>query len=717
MSSETLKAVVERVTFFNEGNGFCVLRCKARGHRELLTVVGSAAKVSAGESIEAEGQWTNNKKHGLQFTADRLHIVAPTNKEGILKYLSSGMIKGIGSHYAKKLIEAFGEDVFDVIEQEPEKLGAIEGIGKKRVEQIREGWKEQKAIRAIMLFLHSYGVGAARAVRIYKTYGDQAISLIRENPYRLAQDVYGIGFKIADEFALKLGVERNSVIRARAGIHYALTEMTNRGHCAAFIQDLLEKSEELLGIEQATIQLAIAAEITEKNIFVETVDEQECLFPAYLYLAEVAVSDSLKKLVEGKVPWKSIKPDKAVAWVEKKNKFKLSDSQQVAVKDALNNKVMIITGGPGVGKTTIVDSLLKILKSVEVNIALAAPTGRAAKRLSETTGLTAKTIHRLLQYDPVSRGFKHHEANPLECDYLVVDETSMLDIVLFHHLLKALPKHAGLLLIGDVDQLPSVGAGRVLADCIDSAVIPTVKLEEIFRQAADSQIIINAHKINQGEYPSTNNEMPTDFFVIQSDNVEDILEKTIACVSHRIPKRFGFDPLEDIQVLTPMNRSSLGTIALNCELQRALNGHEQVSVTRFGTTFAKGDKVIQKVNNYDKDIFNGDIGIIRDINKDAQELLIDYSGQEIAYDFSDLDEISLAYAISIHKSQGSEFPVIVIPLAMQHYMMLARNLLYTGVTRGRKLVIVIAESKALAMAVKNAQTQTRLTRLAARLVS
>jgi exodeoxyribonuclease V alpha subunit len=714
--TEHLSGSVDRVTFHSEESGFCVLRVKVKGHYELITVIGSAASITPGEYIDCLGNWQNDKTHGLQFKAHHLKVVPPTTLEGIEKYLGSGMVKGIGPHFAKVLVKAFKEQVFDVIETEPERLKTLPGIGPKRIAKITGAWSEQKAIREIMVFLQSHGVGTGRAVRIYKTYGDESIDKVTENPYRLALDIHGIGFKTADTIAQKIGIAPDSLIRAQAGVRHVLQEFSGEGHCAAEWNHLIRESSKLLQIDTVILEQAIFFEIEAENLVQEEIDGKPCLFLTPLQRAEQGVASSIKRLLIGHPSWGSIQADKAIPWVEQKTKLELSPSQKQAIQLALTSKLLVITGGPGVGKTTLVNSILLILRAKHLNVTLCAPTGRAAKRLSESTGLEAKTIHRLLEFDPKSFGFKRNKDNPLETELLVIDESSMVDVVLMNRLLSAIPDRAGLMIVGDVDQLPSVGPGSVLADIIDSETVPTVRLTEIFRQAATSKIITNAHRINKGQQPvNAEGSDLSDFYFIPVNTPEEIHAKLIQVVTERIPKRFNLDPVRDIQVLTPMNRGGLGSHSLNSELQAKLNGSAEPKVSRFGITFSPGDKVIQTVNNYDKEVFNGDIGRIMEIDVEEGELLIEYDGRSVNYEFSELDEVQLAYATSIHKSQGSEYQAVVIPLAMQHYTLLERNLIYTGVTRGKKLVIIIGQPKALAMAVKNRKSNKRLTKLATRI--
>lgn len=706
------------MTFHSEESGFCVLRVQVKGHPDLVTVVGSAASVTPGECIEALGHWVNDREHGLQLKADFLKVVPPSTLEGIEKYLGSGMVKGIGPHFAKKLVQAFGEAVFEVIEQTPEQLETLEGIGPKRRAKVVEAWAEQKAIREIMVFLQSHGVGTSRAVRIYRAYGDEAIAKVTENPYRLALDIWGIGFKTADVIAQKLGIPRDSLLRAQAGVRHALQVWSEQGHCAAPREKLVDMAAQLLDIPRTTIQDAIGAELDAENLVAEPTEAGELVYLTPMYRAETGCANQVRRLLEGFPPWGRIDVEKAVPWVEGKTGLTLSDSQRAAVALVLRSKVSIITGGPGVGKTTLVNSLLRILRAKKINVLLCAPTGRAAKRLTETTGIEAKTVHRLLEFDPKEFRFKRNEASPLDTDLLVIDEASMMDVVLTNQLLKAVPDRAGLLVVGDVDQLPSVGPGAVLADLIDSGAVPTVRLTEIFRQAEASRIIVNAHRINRGELPQAPPQgEDSDFYLIEAESPEDVFKKLVQTVIERIPLRFGFHAVDDVQVLTPMNQGGLGVRALNVELQQRLNGPAEPKVQKFGTTFAPGDKVLQRVNDYDKEVFNGDIGRITDIDLENGTTTVDFDGRAVGYDLSELDELSLAYAASIHKSQGSEYPVVVIPLALQHYLLLERNLLYTAVTRGKKRVVVIAEPKALRMAVRNRKAARRITRLAARLAA
>ena len=659
---EVLAGLVERVTFHNADNGFCVLRIKARGHRDLVTVVGHAAMVSAGEWITASGEWINDRTHGQQFKARFMRTSEPSSIEGIEKYLGSGMIRGIGPVYAGKMVRAFGEKVFDIIEAEPERLREVTGIGRVRAKRITDAWAEQKVIREIMVFLHSHGVGTARAVRIYKTYGVDAVQVMTENPYRLARDIRGIGFKTADAIAMKLGIEKMAMIRVRAGISHALTEAMDDGHCGLPTEELAPLAVELLEVPNELVQTALDFELAEGTVVADTVAGTPCIFLGGLYRAEQAIGERFLKIAGGRLPWPDIDAGKALPWVE--------------------------------GKTTIVNAILRILDAKGVTMLLCAPTGRAAKRMTEATGFEAMTTHRLLEVDPRGAGFKRNADNPLDCGLLVVDETSMVDVMLMRALLMAVPDEAALLIVGDIDQLPSVGPGQVLADIIASGAVPVVRLTEVFRQAARSRIVTSAHGINRGAIPNLSKpEGDSDFYFVQADDPETAVPMIIELVKTRIPKRFGLDPVRDIQVLCPMNRGGAGARSLNIELQAALNPAGERKVERFGWTFAPGDKVMQIENDYDKEVYNGDIGYVDDVDLDEDELAARFDGRVLTYGFGELDTLVPAYAATIHKSQGSEYPAVVIPVLTQHYAMLQRNLLYTGVTRGKRLVVLVGQKR------------------------
>ena len=709
---EVLAGPVERVTFHNPENGFCVLRTRARGHRELVTVVGHAATVAPGEWITASGEWVNDRTHGQQFKARFIRTAEPSSIEGIEKYLGSGMIRGIGPVYARKLVRAFGEKVFDVIEAEPERLREVTGIGKVRAKRITDAWAEQKVVREIMVFLHSHGVGTARAVRIFRTYGADAVEVMTENPYRLARDIRGIGFVTADAIAMRLGIEKTAMVRVRAGIGHALAEAMDEGHCGLPEEELGPLAAKLLEVPAELIRTALDLELAEGTVVSDTVEDTPCIFLSGLHRAERAIAERLMRIAAGNLPWPDIDPDKALPWVERRTGLVLAPGQADAVRTAISSTVSVITGGPGVGKTTIVNAILRILSAKGVDILLCAPTGRAAKRMSEATGFEAKTIHRLLEVDPRTGGFKRDGENRLDCGLLVVDETSMVDVLLMRSLLAAVPDEAALLIVGDVDQLPSVGPGQVLADIIASGAVPVVRLTEVFRQAARSRIVTAAHGINRGAIPDLSRpEGESDFYFVAAEDPETAVSRIVELVKTRIPRRFGLDPVRDIQVLCPMNRGGAGARSLNIELQAALNPAGERKVERFGWTFAPGDKVMQIENDYDKEVYNGDIGLVADVDPDAGELTARFEGRDLLYGFGELDALVPAYAATVHKSQGSEYPAVVIPVLTQHYAMLKRNLLYTGVTRGKRLVVLVGQKKAVAIAVRNASGRRRWSKL------
>lgn len=714
-----LQGSIEYVTYHNPDNGYSVLKVRSRGQRDLVTLVGHLSSVTPGESVEGTGHWTQHRDFGLQFQAQSLRTIHPSTLEGIEKYLGSGLIKGIGPHFAKKLVNKFKMQVFEVIEKAPEALKKVAGIGPVRLQKIKAAWQEQKAVREIMVFLQSHGVSTSKAVRIYKTYGEQAVDRVKANPYQLARDVDGIGFKSADRIATSMGIAKDSMVRARAGIHFVLAERVHDGHSAYPEEELLQESSQLLEIDETILREALSLELGENRLHRERIEEKDCIYPASLLHYETETANLLRELAGekgGKVPWGPIDFEKVKTWLHSSFKLDLAARQEEAVQKALTSKVLVVTGGPGTGKTTITRAIVAVLKKKRAEIALCSPTGRAAKRLSEVTGCEARTIHRLLKYDRRKGGFLHDVENPLPIDLVILDESSMVDIALMYSLLKAIPRHAALILVGDVDQIPSVGPGHVLKAIIDSDAIPVVRLVQIFRQAAQSEIIQNAHWINEGRMPDLEKkDKNSDFHFIVSDDPEATVPKIVDLVKNRIPKAFGLDPVRDVQVLTPMNRGILGTRSLNVELQKALNPNPAVKVERFGIAFSPGDKVMVTLNDYDKEVFNGDIGFVQSVDPNEQEMVIDFDGREVTFDFNDLDLLSLAYATTIHKSQGSEYPAVVIPIVTQHYMMLKRNLVYTGVTRGKRLVVMIGQKKALAIAIKTPHQGRRWNKLSERL--
>jgi len=745
--SESLTGVVERITFQNAETGFSVLRVDTGPRRGIVTLVGTLPTVVAGEYVEATGVWVQNRDHGLQFKAEEVTTTPPHSTQGIVRYLGSGLVKGIGPHFAKKIVEVFGERTLDVIDESPSFLAEVKGIGPKRLQQIQQSWGEQKSVRSVMVFLQSHGIGTARAVRIYKSYGEQAIAMIRANPYRLASDIWGVGFQTADELAGKLGVDRNSPMRARAAVRYVLQEFSQQGHVGYPEAGVAQKTAELTQIGAHIISKAVEECRSEGEIVRDSPtlargcanesseewatgqgdngeartneikpDDETWLFLKPLFVSELGVARLIRQLRAGRHPLPAIRMDAALSWVEQRMGITLAETQRDALRAACTKKLLVITGGPGTGKTTIVRGILEIFAAKNMRTALCAPTGRAAKRLSEATGREAKTIHRLLEFDPSHGGFKRARDRPLDADLLVVDETSMVDIVLMNQLLRAVQPSTCVLFVGDVDQLPSVGPGNVLLDLIASRALPVVRLTEIFRQAGQSWIVRAAHSVNHGEEPESALKANGDFFFVEADTPDLIMDRIISLVRERIPQRFGFDALRDVQILTPMNRSELGVRNLNLKLQEILNPAEgKREVQRYGWTFRVGDKVMQTVNNYQKEVFNGDIGRITSIEAVDQDVGVDFDGRDVSYDFGELDELTLSYACSVHKSQGGEYPAVIIPLHTQHYMLLQRNVLYTAITRGRKLVVIVGNRRALSLAVQRQDTKRRFSLLRQRL--
>lgn len=691
--------------------------------RKTQTVVGNCAAPNAGEEIAARGEWIEDDQYGSQFRASEISTSEPDNLKGIERYLGSGLIDGIGPTYAKKLVNKFGPEVFNIIDDRSKRLEEVEGIGPKRRKEIKKSWEKQKSVRRIMVFLHQHGISTARAVRIYKTYGDESIKKLKNNPYRLSHDLHGVGFKTADTIASKLGINFDDWSRIEAGLQFALQTATGNGHCALPETELIESATELLGVDQIKIEDCLKKIITKSEVIRDEINSVPMIFPPQLIASEKIVSQKILNLASKKPDYPKVEIEKALSWCQKKIGYPLAEGQRKAVELALRERVLIITGGPGVGKTTILRSVLMILRAKKVAPILCAPTGRAAKRMSETTGLEASTIHRLLEFKGQSGKFAHDENNPVEGDLFIVDEASMIDIQLMSSFLRALPKNAHLILVGDVDQLPSVGPGSVLSDMIQSNELPVARLNEIFRQSSESRIITAAHEINEGILPielskSARNNPNSDFFFISSDEPDKTAETIANIVSLRVPEKLGLDPVNDIQVITPMHRGSLGTQALNRKLQDSLNpaSESTFEIERFGARYRVGDKVIQTRNNYDKETLNGDIGKVIEISTDPGKVIIQFSGQRtVSYEPGELDEISPGFAITVHKSQGSEFPCVVIPVSTQHFLLLQRNLLYTAITRGSQVVVLVGQKKAAAMAVKNIDTKERYRGLLQRL--
>jgi len=723
-----LSGQIERITFTNEENGFTIAQVKVEGKKDLVTVVGSLMAPTPGEILEMQGEWAHHPKFGEQFKVAQFKTKVPATVYGIQKYLGSGLIKGLGPVMAGRIVEKFGKKTLDVIENEIERLAEVKGIAAKSIAKIAKAWDAQKEIRDVMIFLQSHGVSSAYAAKIFRRYGDRSIAVVKQNPYRLAADIYGVGFLKADSIAKELGFGADSEVRVEAGVLYKLQQLVEDGHVYFPFEPLIEQCREILGVAREPVAHAIGRLNADRQVIIEDIDDgiedfrenNKAVYLAQFHQCEVGISNRLKALLSAPKSIRKIDSTRAIEWVQQQLSFQPAEKQQKAIRCALENKVMVITGGPGTGKTTIVKAILKILSKLQVKMSLAAPTGRAAKRLNEMTGHQAKTIHRLLEYSIHKHGFLRNERNPLDCDLLIVDEASMIDTVLMYHLLKAIPATATCIFVGDVNQLPSVGAGNVLKDMIGSGCIPVIELNEIFRQAKTSRIIVNAHQINEGNLPalieSESFDPNNDFYFIKQDDPEKVLEIILELASKRIPQRFGFDPFDDIQVLTPMHKGVVGAANLNHRLQEVLNPVNG-AVKLGDRAFRVNDKVMQIRNNYDKEVFNGDIGRIAAIDPRERRLTAVFDSRNIVYDFSELDELVLAYAVSVHKSQGSEYPAVIFPILTQHYILLQRNLIYTAVTRGRNLVVMVGSRKALAIGVNNSQTRQRFTRLRERLTA
>ena len=702
-----IRAVIEHITYQNSENGYSILKGKVKDHNDLVTLVGTMLEVPVGSVLLCEGDWKIDRKYGKQFIVQSFEEVMPATVYGIEKYLGSGLVKGIGPKFAQLIVRQFGTDTIEVIETDIERLYEVPGIGKKRVEKIRESWEKQKDIKNVMLFLQGYGVSTAYAAKIYRCYGKESIDKVNENPYRLADDIWGIGFKTADGIANKMGYEKNDLRRCKSGLTYTLSQLSDEGHVYAEQEQLLKSAMELLEADQDPIVQAMKEMVETEQLIMDG----DVIYLPPFYYAEIGTANNLKGLMNcmGKKA-APIQPNMEAITLQ--TGIEYDEVQVAAIRQAVNSKVMVLTGGPGTGKTTTTQGIIAALKTMGYSILLAAPTGRAAKRMSEATGMEAKTIHRLLEYNPAD-GYKRNDENPLEGDVLIVDECSMIDILLMNNLVKALPETMHLILVGDIDQLPSVGAGNVLRDIIDSERVPVVRLTRIFRQAQTSRIVMSAHAINQGKFPDTTNGKETDFFFIPKEEPEAVAEEIVNLVKNRLPKAYR-QKTSNIQVLTPMQRGILGAANLNISLQTALNPN-QTALNRGGYSFREGDRVMQLRNNYDKDVFNGDLGYVEKVDLEERTLQVNFEGRLVEYDVSELDELTLAYATTIHKSQGSEYPIVVMPVLMTHYVMLQRNLIYTGITRAKKICVLIGTKKALSFAIRNMTVLKRNTKLKERL--
>ncbi len=745
-----IRCVVERITYQNPENGYTVLKTRVKGYEELVTVVGNLLEVNVGSVLLMEGSWKVDSKYGRQFMAVSWEETLPATVYGMEKYLGSGLIKGVGPKYAKRIVQKFGTDTFTVIEDNIQLLIEVPGIGSKRIRMIAESWERQKEVKNIMVFLQEHGVSTAFAAKIYRQYGNESINQVKENPYKLADDIWGIGFKTADTIAEKLGFSKESFVRLRSGIMYTLSELADEGHVYGEREQLVRKASQLLEAEDNCVVMTLDQMLKDKDLIREvkpvSTGEEEAIYLPPFYFAEVGVAGKLSKLMgapAGDRLWTQLMRARAesgnenlsvdVSKIEQRLHMEYDEIQASAIRQAACSKVMVLTGGPGTGKTTTTQGIITAFRMYGLKILMAAPTGRAAKRMNEAVGIQgsgsdravdirrcssdgagqeAKTIHRLLECKP-PEGYQKNEENPLEGDVLIVDECSMIDIVLMNSLLKAMPVNMRLILIGDIDQLPSVGAGNVLRDIIDSGCVPVVRLQRIFRQAKESRIIMNAHRMNQGKMPDLSNGANTDFFFLERPEPEDAVAEIITLVKKKLPAYYKV-PSASIQVLTPMQRGVVGATNLNMALQEALN-QESEGLRRSGFIFKLSDKVMQIKNNYDKEVFNGDIGFVESVDMQERTLTVNFDGRNISYEASELDELVHAYATTIHKAQGSEFPIVVMPVMMNHFCMLQRNLLYTGITRAKKILVMVGTRKAVAYGVRNMTVSKRNTMLKERL--
>ncbi len=708
---EQLRGEVERLVYSSEESGFTICRLVVPGRRDLVTVAGTMPGIQPGERLQLQGRWTNHPVHGYQFRADSYSSQLPASANAVRRYLASSLVKGIGPVLAGRLVDCFGDDTLRVIDEQPERLTEAQGVGPRRVESIKRAWVEQQEIRGVMLFLQGHGVSAAYSTRIYKTYGQDSVKVVRENPYRLAQDVRGIGFITADKIARQMGIDEHSPHRAQAALEHLLLEQAGEGHVFTPNAELVQMCQSRFDISEGLLVAAVESLQKARRI----VMDGEAVFLRGLYLAEWAVADSIRDLVATPGQRREFDAPAAVEWASHQMGVELTGEQRQAVHEAVTEKVFVLTGGPGTGKTTIMRAVVSVLDALGQRVALAAPTGRAAKRLGEAAGREAQTLHRLLEFKPGEGRYGRDAHRPLDVDAVVVDETSMLDIVLCHHLLRAVPRHASVLFVGDANQLPSVGPGKFLGDVLESGVVPFIRLEQIFRQGDRSGIVEAAHRINQGRLPFLGSSgSQGDFYFVEADDPEGAANAVVRICAERIPARFGLRPMQDVQVLCPMNRGAVGVHQLNDRLREVLNP-AGTEVTRFGRTFRVGDRVLQTVNNYDKDVFNGDLGWVTAVDHASGRIAVSFEETGVDYDFSELDELQPSFAMTVHRAQGSEFPAVVVPVLTQHYPMLQRNLLYTAITRGRRLVVVVGSRKALAMAVRNDRPGERNSMLGKRL--
>ena len=726
-----IRGVVERITYQNPENGYTVLKCAVKSYKELVTVIGSLLDVNVGSVLLIYGNWKVDSRYGRQFAAESWEETLPATVFGIEKYLGSGLIKGVGPKYAKKIVAQFGIETLEVIETDISRLQEVDGIGKKRIKMIRDSWERQKEIKNVMLFLQDHGVSTSFAAKIYRQYGNESLDKMKENPFQMADDIWGIGFKTADGIAQKLGFAKEAYVRLRSGIMYTLSNLADEGHVFAYQKQLIAKAAELLEAEESSIVMTLDQMIMDKDLICETVDyntdqaEMKAIYLPAFYYAEAGVAGKLKRLAQAPAAdrlWHALMDARQktgneslsidVSKIQEKVHMEYDEIQADAIRKAAVSKVMVLTGGPGTGKTTTTQGIIAAYRSFGLKILLAAPTGRAAKRMTEATGLEAKTIHRLLECKP-PEGYQKNEDNPLEGDVLIIDECSMIDMILMNALLKAIPEGMRLILVGDIDQLPSVGAGNVLRDIIDSGVFPVVRLTRIFRQAQSSRIIMNAHAINEGKFPDISNGKNTDFFYIEKEDPEEAVQEIVRLVKNNLP-RYYKTPWNHIQVLTPMQKGIVGAANLNLALQEALNPQGD-GLRRGGYLFRACYKVMQIRNNYEKEIFNGDIGTVESVDLQERMLKVNFDQHIIEYEASELDELVHAYATTIHKAQGSEYPIVVMPVLMNHYVMLQRNLIYTGITRAKKVLVIVGTRKALSYAVRNVTVTKRNTFLKERL--